>query len=194
MAKGEATYSSEGKKVQRFVNTPFPKGDYGLLLQGKGLEIRRSKEKGPDAIPYIACRFEAQGTAKDGGKNRLVFHNFFLSTKPGTDGVIMPERQGGIVEFMRANGQELKCGLKELTKEDGTVEKYLDAEAVLEQLTEMVDTVTQGHVVIESGRTPDEDRNKVSYWKGADDEEGEEEAEEEKPAATGKKPLPSKKR
>lgn len=196
MAKGEASYSSAGKTVQRFENKPIPKGDYNLTLLEKGLEIRRSKEKGPDAIPYIGCRYAAEGTeGKEGGKPRLVFVNYFLSMKPGADGVIMPERQGGIVEFMRANGKELDVGVKTLTKEDGSTEQYLDAEAILEMLQEMTDTTTPAYVTIEAGRDPKgaDDRNKVSYW-GAKEEAEEEEEEKEpaKPASKGK--LPAKKK
>lgn len=195
MAKGEATYSSADKKVVRFENKPIPKGDYELVLLEKGLEVRRSKEKGPDAIPYIGCRFGVQGTeAKEGGKPRLVFVNFFLSLKPGADGIVMPERQGGIVEFLRANGKELEgVGIKTLTKEDGSTEQYLDAEAIVEMLKEMSDTATSAHVTIEPGRDPkgSDDRNKVSYWGAKDDESEEPAKEEEKPA--GKKTLPKKK-
>lgn len=195
MAKGEATYSSSGKNVVRFESKPIPKGDYNLTLLGKGLEIRRSKDKGPDAIPYIGCRFAAEGTAvKEGGKDRLVFVNFFLSLKPGADGVVMPERQGGIVEFMRANGKELEgVGVKTLTKEDGSTESYLDAEVIIEQLKEMTDTTTPGFVTIEPGRDPkgSDDRNKVSYWGAKEADEAEEEAPKA-PAAKGK--LPAKKK
>lgn len=202
MAKGEgSTYSSAGKKVVAFDFKPLPAGDYDLLLQSNGLEVRRSQEKGPDAIPYISCRFEAQGTAqKEGGKNRLVFHSFFLSLKPGSDGVIMPERGGGIVQFLRANGQELEgIDVKTVEKEDGTSEDYLDAEAVLELLQDMTDSVTKGHVAVEAGRDRQGNvdpkapgRNKVSNWLGAEEAE-EEEGEEEKPKASNKKPLPKKK-
>lgn len=198
MAKGESSYSSAGKQVVRFESKPIPKGDYELTLLDKGLEVRRSKEKGPDAVPYIGCRFAAEGTAaKEGGKNRLVFVNFFLSLKPGADGIIMPERQGGIVEFLRANGKELDVGVKTITKEDGSTENYLDAEAIVEMLQEMTDTTTPAYVTIEAGRDPkgSDDRNKVSYWGAKEADEGEGEAEAPAPkAAAGKSKLPAKKK
>lgn len=196
MAKGESQYQSAGKKVVRFESKPIPKGDYELTLLDKGLEVRRSKDKGPDAIPYIGCRFAAEGTAaKEGGKNRLVFVNFFLSLKPGADGIVMPERQGGIVEYLRANGKELDVGIKTLTLEDGSTVNYLDAEAILEMLQEMTDTTTPAYVTIEAGRDPKggDDRNKVSYWGAKEADEGEGEEEEAPKAPAGKKALPKKK-
>lgn len=176
MAAGE-TYSSAGKPVVAFESKPIAAGDYGLLLQSTGLEIKRSEEKGPDAIPYINTRMEAQGTAaKEGAKNRLVFHPFYLSLEPGSDGVVMPERGGGIVQFLRANGKELGgCPVQTLTKSDGTKARYLDPEHVIGLLQDMTDTVTQGNVVIEAAKDRQgklipgaPGKNKVRNWLGAD--------------------------
>lgn len=197
MAQGE-TYSSAGKPVVAFESKPIAAGDYPLLLQEQGLEIKRSEEKGPDAIPYVNTRQEAQGTAaKEGAKNRLVFHPFYLSLEPGTDGVIMPERGGGIVQYLRANGKELgNCPVLTLVKSDGTKVKYLDPEYIVSLLQEMTDTVTQANVAVEAAKdragklipgAPG--KNKVRNWLGAD-------AVEETPKAPAPKTatnLPKKK-
>lgn len=159
MAKGEQrTWSAAGQEISRFSNNPIPADDYGLLLLSQGLEIRRSLTQGPNAVPYIAARFEAQGTAeKEGQKNRLVFKNFLLSLKPGKDQKLNPLRGGGLAEFYRARGSELDAPVltKDIRGDDGEVietVEYLDPEVVLAQLQEWVDTVTQGHVKIDKPR------------------------------------------
>lgn len=160
-AKGEQTYSAKGKTIVHFENKPFPKGDYDVELQDTGLEVRRSKEKGPDAVPYIGARFTAIGTAaKEGQKDRLVFVNFLLSLKAGKDGVVNTERGGALAEFYRAHGMELEGTVKTMKLEeplpDGTDEAtYLDPEPILEQLKEWTGTPVKAHIDIEPGK----DRN-----------------------------------
>lgn len=162
MAKGEQRFSGSGREVQHFNFNPIPEDDYGLLLQEDGLMVKKSEEKGPDAIPYINCRFAAQGTAaKEGQKDRVVFHMFFLSLKPGSDGVVMPDRGGQLVEFYRARGVELDAPILSKTLEDGSTVDYLDPEPILEQLKEWTDTVTDAHVVIEKDRDQKDASGKV---------------------------------
>lgn len=201
MAKGEARYQSAGKSVHRFDNKPIPVNDYQLQLLGEkeGLEVKKSEEKGPDAIPYINCRFRALGTAaKEGQKDRIVFHKFFLSLKPGTDAVIMPERGGGIVEFCRAGGEEADFATLTLQKSDGEEESYMDPEEVLEYLKGKVDRVFPAHVIIEAAKDRDGKKqvghpgnNKIAHW-NLDESQltGEtEEKEPAKPAAKAATPL-----
>lgn len=200
MAKGESTFSSAGRQVVRFENKPIAQGDYGLELLETGMEVKRSEEKGPDAIPYVNTRMGAQGTAaKEGQKDRLVFVPFYLSLKPGKDGVIGPDRGGGIVEYLRANGRELDdCPVLELKKSDGTTETYLDPEHILGILQDMTGAVTQGHVRIEAAKDRQgklipgaPGKNKVDHW--LVEETAPEEDQEEVPAKpVGKKSLPSK--
>jgi hypothetical protein len=172
MAKGEARFNAAGTEVVHFSSNPIPEDDYQLEL-GEEMEIRRSKEKGPDAIPYIGVRFIAQGTAaKEGQKDRLVFQNFLLSLKPGKDNVLNPARGGQLIEFYRARGEELDAPVLTHKMEDGEEVQYLDPETVLEQLKEWAGTVTPGHVVIEKNRDretnkvdqKDPGRNKIGKW------------------------------
>lgn len=189
MAKGEARYNSEGKQVQRFDNTPIPRDDYQLNLIEEGLGVKKSDEKGPNAIPYINVRFRALGTAaKEGQKDRLVFHKFFLSMKPGTDGIIMPERGGGIVEFCRANGEEADFAIRTLEKSDGSTEDYMDPEEVKAYLDGKVDSTFPAHVIIEPAKDRDNKpipkhpgNNKIAHW-NLDESQVTGEAEPEKPA------------
>lgn len=185
MAKGEKRYSSAGKDIHEFNFQPIPEDDYDLVLLADGLEMRRSKDQGPDAIPYIGCRFEALNTAaKEGQKNRLVFINFFCSLKPGSDGVIMPERGGGLAQLYRSKGVELDAPVlsKSIKKGEGENAQeeeveYLDPETIIEQLKEWTDSKFRGHVSIERerekpGMSPREKealkkkpgRNKVDRW------------------------------
>jgi len=172
MAKGEARYSSAGKAVHRFDNTPLPRGDYDLNLSEEGLEVKKSEEKGPDAIPYINTRFRAIGTAaKEGAKDRLVFHKFFLSMKPGADGIIMPERGGGIVEFCRSFGEEADFAVLKLKKSDSSTEDYFDPEEVMEYLKSKVDEPRKAHVSIEAQKDREGNtvkghpgNNKIAHW------------------------------
>lgn len=205
MAKGETRYQSAGRPVTRFDNTPIPVDDYPLELQKDGLMVKKSKDKGPDAIPFVACWFRAQGTnsGKPGAKDRIVFHNFFTSMVPGTDGVIMPERGGGIVEFCRANGEEADFSLKEMKLTTGETVTYMDPEEMLAYLQDKVGVATQGHVIIEKGKDAagkriekDPGQNKVGHWNLSEDQmTGTAAAEEEvKTVVKGKgAALPKKK-
>lgn len=201
MAKGEARYSSAGKTVVRFDNKPLPTGMYQLALKEDGLEVKKSDAAGPDAIPYVNCRLEALSTAsREGGKNRLVFHKWFLSMKPGSDGIIMPERGGGIVEFCRSYGEEADFGLIEQKQSDGSTVSYFNPEEVLEYLQGKVDEPRSAKVIIEpvkdsSGKVDKNanGNNKVGYWElDAAVMTGETE-NEEKPAPAKGKALPKKK-
>ena len=197
MAKGETRYSSAGKPVHRFINTPIPAGPYPMELLGDGLETKKSADAGPDAIPYINSRFAAHGTEGDkaGAKPRLVFHKFFIGLKPGSDGIVMPERGGGIVEYCRSFGEEADFALKTITLEtpleDGTGKiDYFDPDEVLEYLKNKVGEVKNAHVVIEIQKDqftkkpvigPDKKpvgQNKVGHWElDAETTTGEEEPE-----------------
>lgn len=172
MAKGEARFNASGTEVHHFSSNPIPEDDYPLEL-GEEMEIRKSKEGGPDAIPYIGVRFIAQGTAaKEGQKDRLVFQNFLLSLKPGKDNVMNPARGGQLIEFYRARGEELDAPVLVHKLESGEEVRYLDPETILEQLKEWAGTVTPGHVVIEKQRDratnktdpKDPGRNKIGKW------------------------------
>lgn len=184
MAKGERRFSAAGKDIVHFDRNPLADDDYDLKLLAEGLGIKSSKDKGPNAIPYIATWMEAMNTAqKEGQKNRLVFKNFFLSLKPSEKGSVAPLRGGGLAEYYRAKGVELDVPV--LTKtitvgegDDATTEEveYLDPEAVLEQLQEWTDSIVRGHVSIDKPRDrtvngkevkadpKDPGRNDVDRW------------------------------
>lgn len=160
MAKGERRFNSAGQDVVHFDRSPLPEDDYDLKLLADDLGVRSSKDKGPNAIPYINCRFEALNTAaKEGQKNRLVFKRFFLSLKPSPQGSVAPLRGGGLTELYRSKGMELEVPVLSKTivsgeGEDATQEEveYLDPEAILEQLQEWTDSVFRAHVSVDKPR------------------------------------------
>lgn len=189
MAAGESKFSSRGVAIKRFENTPIPKGTYEFELLSDGMEVKVSLENPENSIPRIGCRFAAHGTAKEeGGKNRLYFHDFFLSTKPGKDSTMMPARGGQLIEFARAQGDELDdidLEEKTITNADGQEEtvKYLSPGQVMEYLESKVGGMLEGKLNIEPDSAQADDpttglkrgdkfplseahpgRNKMSNW------------------------------
>lgn len=201
MAKGETRYSSAGKPVHRFDNKPIPVDDYPLELAKEGLAVKKSESKGPDAIPYVNAWFKALGTEnkeKEGAKPKIVFQKFFLSLKPGSDGVIMPERGGGIVEYARSFGEEVDFAVKTLVKSDDTEEQYFDSEEVLAYLQTKVGEVRNAHVGIEAAKDSsgapikgNPGQNKITHWNLEESVMTGEEAP--KPTGKNNKPLPKRK-
>lgn len=155
MATGEQKWSSRGEKVKRFSSNPIPKGTYPLELLGEGIEVKKSKSDPDNSVPRIGVRFAAHGTAKEGQKDQLYFHDFYLSLKPGKDGVAMPNRGGQLIEYARANGDELDdIDLEEMdvTDSNGDVQtvRYLSPTQVMEYLESKVGQVHDGKLTIEA--------------------------------------------
>lgn len=149
MAKGEKKFSTQGREARKFSSKPFKAGDYDLKLLGDTAETRTSQSN-PKNPPYVNVAFQALGTAEDGGRDRRVYHNFFVSLKPGKDGSIMVDRADQIVGLSKATGQELDFDtqtIKEVECVNPTqLVKWLKANDGL---------VVKGHVKIQKG---DEDK------------------------------------
>lgn len=171
-ATGEITWSSAGKKVERFVSTPIPTGDYDLKLNAAGVSVKRSPQ--PGKLPYVSVMFEALGTATtDEGKNRKVFHNFFLHMNKGKDGKMMLERQGGVLDLANAIGEDIKLSgqLASYQKYDkdgdtvGEVEKIpvANAKQVEEWLKSHDGLVVRAHVKVERPKGYNE-KNVLDYF------------------------------
>jgi hypothetical protein len=163
MATGEKTFSTGGRAVQSGLE-PFPAGTYPLHLIS--VEVRQAT--GAGKVPYVAARFAAEGTAKvEGGKDRLLFHNFLLSLKPGKDGIINLDRGGGLTAFAAAIETELaNVSVLERTvviddKEE--LQEYLNPQEVKAWLTELVGVVVTAKVKIR--KDPEYgDKNEVDRW------------------------------
>lgn len=214
MATGEQKWSSRGESIKRFTNKPIKKGTYGFELLGNDMAVKLSQEDPDNSIPRIGVRFLALKTAEqEGQKDRLYFHDFYLSLKPGKDAVVMPRRGGQIIEFARANGDELDDITlleKTIIDPDGDGEqtitvKYLDPQQVMEYLESKVGSVTEGKLTIEAEQVSrgskekyplseeHPGKNKMEQWtldesKLAGDQ-GEEEEAPARPAKTAAKPA-----
>lgn len=160
MATGERKFSTEGRTVASGFE-PFPAGTYNLIL--KQVEVKCAN--GPGKVPYCAAQFEAEGTAKsEGGKNRILFHNFLLSLKPGKDGIVSHERGGGITAFALAINQNM-TDVDIVTVEggeSGDVEA-LDAREVAAWLRELVGTEVKAKVKVRKDPTYG-DKNEVDRF------------------------------
>lgn len=103
--QGEKIFSSRGKRVQKMTFEPVPKGEYtGKLL---GSTASKGCKTDPGSVPYIRVRFELENTAKEGGKNKLLFHMLFTSLHPAANGFVMVEKGGQAVDLANALGEEL---------------------------------------------------------------------------------------
>ncbi len=175
MATGE--WSSKGKEAKKFNFEPFPPGEYELKLLGDSTETRRKQE--PGALPYNATRFEALGTATgEGGKNRLLFHNFFLSLKPGKGGDAMPERADQLAGFGKALGDEPQLPTQEYNIGTPDVPSYvtiLDALVVKKWLIAHDGAIVKAKVKVDRGSKDYGPKNVVEFFieaEGGQEQEG----------------------
>ena len=135
-ATGEATFSTSGRTVVENTFPLIPRGDYTCKI--RQAEVKAANK--PGAIPYVAVRAEVENTAiKAGGKNQLLFFNLLCSLKPGSDGVISPERGNGLVAFAKALGTEVE-GISVVNRTatiDGneTEQSFLNAKEVADWVT-----------------------------------------------------------
>lgn len=160
MATGEKTFSTAGRTVTTGL-PPFPQGDYELKLRKS--EVRCKDE--PGAIPYVSVQAEVLGTAAtEGGKNRVVFFNLFMSLVPGKDGIVAPERGSGLVALARALDTELE-DLNVIERDfDGQHQEFLDARAVATWLQTLEGAVCRARIRISKAQNGFEPRNEVDRF------------------------------
>ena len=164
MATGEKTFSTRGQQVSKPDFKPFPAGEYELKLLGDTWEQRVAD--GTGKLPYLNGRVEVLGTAKeDGGKNRQVFHRFFLDLTPTKNGTPMTNMGAGIVAFAKAIPEEMS-GITVLTKpkgEEGVPADILSPKSVLAWLKAHDGVVVKAYIKIEKS-TDYGDRNVIGYF------------------------------
>ncbi len=102
MASGVTKFSTEGRTVVKVEFSPPPQKDWEARLQTEHIKV--AVANGAGKLPYVQTRIELLDSAtREGGKNFLLFHNFFLDLTPSPkDGVVMVDRQNGIVAFSKA--------------------------------------------------------------------------------------------
>lgn len=164
MAVGEKSFSSKGKKVERFDDSPCPPGGWPLKLRGDKAEIRKGNDSG---LPYINVPFEAVGSG-EGGRDKWVFHMFHLSLKPGKDGKVMAERQDGLVALAKAFGEDFDLPTATVTDAQGNKVTVISAMPALKYLQNHDGETVNGQTKIEKGKGEYGDRARISYFEEAE--------------------------
>lgn len=154
MTTGEKTFSTAGREVKTVTFKPITPGNYNLTLNS---DASIAKADRPDAIPYINVSFTAEGTAEsEGGKDKRVFHRFYIGMAPGKDGVVNMDRENGLTALALALGTQIE-GCEIVTREaqdaDGnsvTLE-YLNPKQVVEWIKGFAGTSVKGRIKTEKG-------------------------------------------
>ncbi len=187
--QGEKRWSAKDEAVKRTFE-PVPPQDWETKLVTDGAEIAAgNKEKG--GIPFIkGVRFTCYGSAMvEGGKDRTIFQNFFLSLKPGKDGNVMPDYANQLNGLMKGLGdiRDFPAASK-VVSDDGDKVEYLNPKEVLAYLKSHNGDVIKLHSKIENDALYGK-KGVVDYFIEADnaftspaaEEAEEEEVEEEAP-------------
>jgi hypothetical protein len=154
MAQGEKTWSSRGQKVVRYNFTPVPSQDWTAKILGETVEVKKKNE--PGKFPYVNVALECLDSAmEEGQKNRRIYHRFFLKLTPGKDGVAAPNRNGGLVEFAHAMGEEFDFEPQTQKDEHGVAHKLLNPKQVAAWLKNMDGLTVRLHSKIKKSKDYD---------------------------------------
>ena len=179
MAKGEKRFSTRGREARKFDSTPPPPGEYDMKLRGSEAKVGKKNE--PGSFPYVSLPIELLGTGQDGGKNRVIFHMFFCSLKPGKDGSLMAERADQLVGLSKAAGTDIDVGTLTLRDADGNPQDCLNPADLVKWLKENDGITIRGKTRIQAG---DEKRGYgpkgvVSYFIESEDRDADADEEDE---------------
>lgn len=180
MAKGEKRFSTKGKQARKFESTPLPPGEYELKARGADAKVQKKQE--PGSMPYVSVPFEALGTAsQEGGKNRVIFHNFFLSLKPGKDGSLMPERADQLVGFAQAAGTDIDLGTISVRDADGNPQDVLSPQEFVAWLKANDGTVVKAKTKVRPGdeKKGYSPRAEITYFIESENAEADEDEEDD---------------
>jgi len=170
MTTGVKSFTTTGREVAKPEFPLITPGKYEARLEVSGARINVAS--GGGKLPYISCPIEVLNSAvREGGRNRKVFHNFFLSLAPGKDGVAMVDRQNGLTAFSRATGMPLTLedgGILTMQKanEDGTTTDVdvLNPQQVLKWLQQLDGVVFSAKVKTEKGTAGYPDKSVIDYF------------------------------
>lgn len=106
MVTGVKTFNTSERQVSKFEKVPPPAKNWEARVDTGKWSIAVGEES---RLPYIKASFELLNSAtKEGGKNRWIYHNFFLDITPSKkDQKAMVDRQGGVTDFSKAVATEL---------------------------------------------------------------------------------------
>lgn len=166
MAQGETKWSSSGKQAIKYVRIPLPSGDYDLKINAADWSVEKKPD--PGSTPYIKGMFEALNTATtEGGKNRKVFFNLWLSLVPGKDGACTVERANGVNGMAKGFGEECSFSVAQAQKKekDGSIIKIpiANPQEVLKWVKAHDGAVLKAHVKVKKQKNYD-DQNEIEYF------------------------------
>lgn len=193
---GEKSFSMSSQEKKKRVFDPIKAGDYDLKLKGDVCEMRTSTnaEPGkPPPVPRISLRFEAlNSAAEEGGKNALIFHDLYLKTEPGKDGIITFTTADQLKGLCDALGEQLD-GIPTVKYKGISI---LDPRVVLKWVKAHDGEIVRAHIALQKGTTKyPGDKNRLTEFLdregGGEEGAAEEEAplEEELPAEEGGEEL-----
>lgn len=190
---GEKRWNAKDEAVKRTFE-PVPPQDWETKLITDWAEIAAgNKEKG--GIPFIkGVRFTCYGSAMvEGGKDRAIFQNFFLSLKPGKDGNVMPDYANQLNGLMKGLGDIRDfAAASKVVSDDGDEVEYLNPKEVLAYLKSHNGDVIKLHSKIENDALYGK-KGVVDYFIEADSA-FENPAEEEEASEEVEEVTPKKKR
>lgn len=128
MVAGEKMWSSKGRETKKAGFEPAPAGTYRGKILGSYAEIAKKNE--PGSVPYVKARIEF----KYEDQKKMLFPMFFLSTKPGKNGIASPEYANGILGLARGLGQEVNFPLRAHQTGDGENIEILNPQKVVDFL------------------------------------------------------------
>lgn len=166
MTTGQRTFSTAGRTVSTGL-APLPPGNYTGSIQP---ELDIGQADGPAKIPYVKARIAVDGTEqKEGGKKRLIFLNVFLSTQPGSDGVVTLDRGNGLTALAIALGTELsevELITRTVTDENGKEvnQEYLDPQGVKAWLSSHAGETLKFRVKVKKGTGGYSDSNEIERF------------------------------
>lgn len=172
MTTGERTFSTVGRNVVKPKQTLIPNGPYQMTLDSGAAA---AKAEAWDAIPYVKVAFTVEGTAlKDGGKNRKAFHQFYLSMKEGSDGVVNVDRENGLLALARACGTDfegveiIEQTLTNPENGDTKTAEYLNPVQVVEFLKGLEGQTVKGRIGTKPGSNGYEAKNEIKAFSKAE--------------------------
>ena len=181
MATGEKKWSAKGRKVSTMKSEPLPKGEYTFKFLKRWEVKAGSTNPKASGLPRVSGMFEALDTAaNEGGKNRVVYHDIYLDTSNGSDGVSMVDRGGGLTNLCQVLGKAPDFALTEALKRvDGGKKRVviLKGAQVAQFLNNLDGETVKGVIKHERGLDKVE-RHRIEEFL-LSEEEGEESEDEE---------------
>lgn len=204
MAQGEKRFSFSGREVNKFQFEPVPPGDWDLKLNATKAEIKKKKGE-PNAVPYINVSFTAIGSGGESGRDRLVFHMFFLKLTPNESGRVTVDNENQLGGFVKAGALEdsFQPRTMTVTDEKGNEVEILNPNDVLQFLQDNDGITVRAHTRLrartdETGKKTGDEATIARFEPAPEQEQytsspdGEEEYEEQEEEELPPPPPPKK--